>query len=502
MELVLNNPYRVLGLQSTASARDIIKRVSDLETFAELGKIKSFPMDFPMLGNLDRSLDAVKDAERKIEHPEGRLFHSFFWFRSGDSVDDLALDCLATGNFDEAIDIFNKQIGKKGYKKYTWRLNRAVIRLLKATQDTLNRDELDEALEDIGFVIDDELEHSIEDVLLGNESGIDRENVWRRVADDMVGLAQSCPEKPYGNSAIQIVDSFWSFPTESREYVSSKIVNPLIEKVREAIKVSEELRSDDNLNALKAKNYLDKVEDIITDLQDTIGEDDIRFQTVANAYADEVCDCAIKALNQFEDVKLAMLLIKWAHSLPSFSRVSLRIEENMEAIQEWLENKEEEEIFDNVIQKLKIELKTLNQAATMFENMRKDLALIKAKVGQADDRYITVSSACSFRILDFLIDTVNSAQEKFKSNKNFVELQSIIAQSAGLTRKLLFLDLDAEAKVRVNKNLETIEGLNVSLSNAMRVKEIQAESSNSIWGKIPVWLWVVGVITLVSMCRG
>jgi hypothetical protein len=77
-------------------------------------------------------LEAIKDAARKIEQAEGRLFHSFFWFRAGDSVDELALDSLAAGKIDEAIELWNKQLGKEGQKKYTWRLNRGVIRLLKA----------------------------------------------------------------------------------------------------------------------------------------------------------------------------------------------------------------------------------------------------------------------------------------------------------------------------------------------------------------------------------
>ena len=113
MELVLNNPFRVLGLQATASTRDITKRVSDLETFAELGKSKAFPHDLPRLGALDRSLEAIKDAARKIEQAEGRLFHSFFWFRAGDRVDELALESLAAGNVDEAIELWNKHLGKK-----------------------------------------------------------------------------------------------------------------------------------------------------------------------------------------------------------------------------------------------------------------------------------------------------------------------------------------------------------------------------------------------------
>ena len=67
MDLVLRNPFRVLGLPVTASSREIAKRVSDLEMFAELGKDKTYPNDFPDLGVIDRSMEAIKDAARRIE---------------------------------------------------------------------------------------------------------------------------------------------------------------------------------------------------------------------------------------------------------------------------------------------------------------------------------------------------------------------------------------------------------------------------------------------------
>lgn len=502
MELILNNPFRVLGLQATASTRDIAKRVSDLETFAELGKSKVYPHDFPRLGALDRSLEAIKDAARKIEQTEDRLFHSFFWFRAGDSVDELALDSLAAGKIDEAIELWNKQLGKKGPKKYTWRLNLCVIRLLKANGGVLNRVEMDEALEDIGFVIDDDLEYSIQDVLLGNESGLNRESLWRRVVDEVVGLVQSYSGNPYGKNAVRIVESFRSFPSEARDYVSSKIVNPLIEEVREAIKVSEEFRADDDIEALMVKNHLDKVERIIKDLEEVLGEDDIRFQTVANAYTDEICNCAVKALNQFENPPLALLLIQWAYGMPSFYLVKSRIEENMENIQGWIENAEEQVVFEEIIKKLKIDLHTLTQASTIFEVMKRELAQIKLKIGAADERYIIISSACAHRILDFLIETVNEAQDNFSSSRKITDLQLTIVQSTELTRKLLQLDLNDETRVRVNKNLETIEGINNSLTAAMTAIASRASSSSNIFEKIPVWLWIIGFIFLLSMCRG
>lgn len=502
MELVLNNPFRVLGLPATASTRDITKRISDLETFAELGKAKTYPHDFPGLGSLDRSLEAIKDAARKIEQVEGRLFHSFFWFRAGDSVDELALDSLAAGNVDEAVELWDKQLGKKGTKKYTWRLNRGVLRLVRANDGTLDKDEMDEALEDLGFVIDDDLDDSIQDVLSGNESSLDRESLWRRVVDEVVGLVQSSAGTPYGKNALKIVESFWSFPAEAREYASSKIVNPLIEEVQEAIKVSEGLRAEEDLEALKAKNQLGKVEKIIEDLEEVLGEEDIRFQTIANAYADEVCACAVKALNNFKDPKLAMSLIQWADSLPSFSRVKSRIEENLEIIQGWVEEDEEDELFGELVKKLKVDVYTMTQASNMLEDMKRELAKIKAKLGSTDKRYITISSACAHRILGFLIDTVNEEQDSFSSRKNLTDLQSSIGQATGLTRKLLLLDLDGETRVRVNKNLETIEGINTSVTAAVTVRANRASSSSNILEQIPVWVWIVGVIFLLSMCSG
>ena len=502
MELVLNNPFRVLGLPATASTRDITKRISDLETFAELGKAKTYPHDFPGLGALDRSIEAIKDAARKIEQTEGRLFHSFFWFRAGDSVDELALDSLAAGSVDEAVELWDKQLGKKGTKKYTWRLNRGVLRLVRANGGTLDKDEMDEALEDLGFVIDDDLDDSIQDVLSGNEAGLDRESLWRRVVDEIVGLVQSSAGTPYGKHALKIVESFWSFPSEARDYVSSKIVNPLIEEVKDAIKVSEELRADEDFEALKAKNQLGKVEKIIEDLEEVLGEEDIRFQTIANAYADEVCACAVKALNNFKDPKLAMSLIQWADSLPSFSRVKSRIEENLEIIQGWIEEDEEDELFGELVKKLKVDVYTMTQASNMLEDMKRELAKIKAKVGSTDKRYITISSACAHRILGFLIDTVNEAQDSFSSRKNLTDLQSTIGQATGLTRKLLLLDLDGETRVRVNKNLETIEGIDASVTTAVTVRTNRESSSGNIFEQIPWWVWVFGVIFLLSKCSG
>jgi hypothetical protein len=54
----------------------------------------------------------------------------------------------------------------------------------------------------------------------------------------------------------------------------------------------------------------------------------------------------------------------------------------------------------------------------------------------------------------------------------------------------------------VNKNLETIEGINTSVTAAVTVRANRASSSSNILEQIPVWVWIVGVIFLLSMCSG
>ena len=162
MELVLRNPFRILGLPVTASSREIAKRISDLELFAELGKSKSYTFDLSELGVIDRSLESIKDAARRIELPEMRLFHSLLWFRKGDAVDDLALECLSNFELNEADNLWGKQIDKsENLGKLSWRINRAVYCLWMSDDLDTGTAHFEKALEDIGYITDELYEEAV-----------------------------------------------------------------------------------------------------------------------------------------------------------------------------------------------------------------------------------------------------------------------------------------------------------------------------------------------------
>jgi hypothetical protein len=507
LDLILNNPFRVLGLPATASSRDIAKRISDLETYAELGKTKTYPSDFLSLGPLIRTSDAIKEAAQKIEQAEGKLFHSFFWFRSSDSVDELAMESLSAGNAEEALSIWEKQLGKKGSKKYTWRLNSAVLRLKRShgldelddSEYEFDKDEFDSALEELGFVIDDELDSSISDVLNGAEAGFDRETLWKKIVDELLRVIKALPNSPYGNNALQIVDSCWSFPEEARDYVSSRVVNPLVDEVQKAVEKSRLMRTENcSLAALRNTSTMKKVERIISELHDSLGEDSQRFQSIANEYANELCSLGVEALNEYKEVDLAHSYMEWASRMPSFSQIRIRIQENKENVDDWVRSAKNKELLSGITEKLGVDIHTLTQAENLYTLMKSELSKVVNKLGRDDETYIAISTACVHRLLGFVIDVVNKAQDEVSTNRNWDGLKATIRQATELTRKLRSFDMDAEAAERLRKNLAVIEGLSEKMSQP--IPRPQTNSGGNVLENIPGWLWVVGVIFLLSMC--
>lgn len=350
MELVVDNPFRVLGLPATATSREISKRVSDLETFAELGKTKKYDADIPSIGTVERTVAAVKAAAQKIEQAESKLFHSFFWFRSGHEDDAKALAALAAGDYGQALATWNVELSKAGKKRFSSRLNRAVLKLWLATQGPkFDRASFTDALEDIGFVVDDHLDESVAEVLGAAAVGLNKEALWKRVVDTLVSLAQAIPDYPYGTNAMALVSDCWSFPTSTLDYIKARVTNPVIERVDAAVEASAKRRESAKSSAdLDAPRQFKEAELLLVELQLVLKDEDPRFQGIANRFADELCACAILANNKFDDFDLAIKLIDWSVRMPSFGRVKARIAENKVTLEENVEHARNEKLLGRI----------------------------------------------------------------------------------------------------------------------------------------------------------
>ena len=336
MDLVLRNPFRVLGLPVTASSREIAKRVSDLEMFAELGKDKNYPNDFPDLGEIDRSMEAIKDAARRIELPEMRVFHSFFWFRDGDTVDELAFECLNNSEFLETDSVWNKQFEKhSGIGKVSWRINRAVFSIwMTGDLEDSGTVYFEQALQDIAFACEDLYDEATASI--PGASQVSPQRVRELIADALIEIAVRSSEQVYGPNAIRMTEHCLYFHDQTLEYIAAKITKPLTNAIQDVVERSKAKRDEGtSVDDLRRKNGLSKVEHIIYELRDSLGESDPSFQAVANSFADEVIACAINAINRHKAVPTALVLAEWAAELPSYGQTSKWLLEQRGKILTW-----------------------------------------------------------------------------------------------------------------------------------------------------------------------
>ena len=110
MDAIFNNPFRVLGLSTTASDKEISKRASDLQIYAEMGKKVSYETDLPFLGEIDRSEQSIKIAVQKIELPENRIFYSLLWFDLNDNVSRHSIELYENGDNQNAHKVLEDGI--------------------------------------------------------------------------------------------------------------------------------------------------------------------------------------------------------------------------------------------------------------------------------------------------------------------------------------------------------------------------------------------------------
>ena len=451
LELVINNPYRILGVDATVSRKNLTKRINDLEMFTELGKIKTYPLDLSNILSVKRSLDDVKEAARNLESDENKLMYSFFWFLKHDAVDELALECLSNNEVDKAYSIWSQQIEKLDDPKFSWRLNRNVISFFRMEKYGFNEGIFSTILEDIGYVIDDHLDELKERIWEVTCPKIDDIQLWKKVVDNLCKYIDSLPNMPYGQYRLEIISKFWSFPQEAKDYLESRLFTPCIELIEEKIQYSENLRSQKKIQEFRGNsNNLKKLESLVFELAQH--SESYKIQNIINEYANEIRMCSIFAYNEMDDIHLANGLIEWVSNLPVSGQVQDDIEENKLQLQKIVLDKKNEEQYANIINNLEREIGSLFDAEQSVNLYMRELE----KIPEKNVTYIQISSTCVNVILNYLIDIYNKAQQEFSQNKDFNKLYLTAKRINDITYSLKSFTVDAELADRLNRNWSVI----------------------------------------------
>ena len=112
IDVIFNNPFRILGLPVNATERAIAKQGNDLKMYCKMGKTPKVKVEFPCFPACDRTVECIEESMKKIERSENRLLYSFFWYSNEGTVNKLALDVLSEGKTEKAMELWEKALSK------------------------------------------------------------------------------------------------------------------------------------------------------------------------------------------------------------------------------------------------------------------------------------------------------------------------------------------------------------------------------------------------------
>ena len=106
MDFINSNPYRILGVLSNSSRKEIVANHSKIKAYLKTGKQLSFQNDFnSILEPVVRSEENATGAYNAILLPKDRVLAGFFWFIDTTDLDSTAIACMRSGDIDKAIDV-------------------------------------------------------------------------------------------------------------------------------------------------------------------------------------------------------------------------------------------------------------------------------------------------------------------------------------------------------------------------------------------------------------
>lgn len=394
LKIIQTNPYRLLGVYSTSSQREIVANQGRMKAFLKVGKDVSFPLDLNgVLPTVSRTEENVAEANSKLTLPTEQLKYAQFWFSKCTQIDEIACGKLTNGDINGAIEIWSKKATASSLQ------NLIVCALIK--NQLCNAIKYAEALYS-------SYGNEFVKMVLGDTALATSENL----AHDFLNVL--CEELTPNQFIGYITNAEWN------EYVGSKSTKPLIDRISSAIDKSKATKGNGAKARLNAGTKLmNETKSDLAQLKQYVAASDLKYQMIADKLGLEILQCGIDYYNDSEEpdaARKAMVLQSYAQSVVVGKMAKDRCKENVDILKDIIANLPPSEVFaeDRAI---KEELRKfcnlpdkICHAITLLNNTKPHLQRIKSKLGNTNSYYLKVSTQVVGNALHNLIEEVNLVQ--------------------------------------------------------------------------------------------
>lgn len=489
MKTIKQNPFRILGIYSNASAGDIAAHLNRAKALANVNQIAEFEEDLKsVLPSVIRDKCSIQDAKNQINLPEDKIKHALFWFCKKTSIDGIALGHLQTGNISKALELFNKQTN------FSSLINTGVLLLMQNVQDATGIVSILKVIHNDSYR--DEFVHTI----CGETFKIEEEKLLHIFLDEL--LLEVSPDVLY-NICIEK-----NVSTLDSDYLKDKAVNEPVSKINENIAEAMSVPQQDALANYRAGvKLVNQTENELAQVQRMLGKEDVKFRGVADNLAKAILQCGINYFNHSTDnnktkYARALQLQEYALTIAVGSLVKSRCQENVDILYEQKKNSElEDEIGDdlrsvtNALESFQSKFKSIDNAISLVNECKPHLLNIKNKLGNTDDLYLKISSAVANNALGMCVSVVNSAQNNFSGSLDLYGLKSKINSALSAMELIGSLDMVAQERSRFNSNKSTLRSIKIKVDSiSIPTSSIPSSDSDTNWGCIIAI--IIGIVSL------
>ena len=365
MKLILENPYRILGLPVTASDREIAKRGDDLAMYIEMGITKKYEHDFLFDTNpISRTKESLQRALGQLELGNQKIFHSTFWFHNNSSVDQLVFELLNEGQLAKAEDIWNKQTsGEVNSKNASYYRNFSIFNILQL-------DECDHCymqdfiLQGKSFFQGSLYSHdqSFLQQIGGDNNRLDQTDVQLFLMEELEKHIFSTSGEGFSkNIQKEFLDIFNGADESIRTKAIKKFTDEPIHRLEIALDECMQRRKENHpISKIAADQLFSIAEKHLTNLEFVLSKSDIHYQFIADKIANELLECSTiyynwftKIDDSFKPLDISETISLKAKKMAVSDEVILKINKDLDTITDLRKQKKAEGISKEFVKAIK-----------------------------------------------------------------------------------------------------------------------------------------------------
>lgn len=481
IRLVTHNPFRVLGVYANSPKKDILANKGRATAFLRVGKSVEYPLDLNgILPTIGRTIEMFNDAEAKLAIAKEQVKYAQFWFLKITPIDDVAFNHLTNGNMVVAKDMWSKQDSLSSLQ------NRMICCLI---------------------------ENNTESALMMAEK------LYNHFGNDYVKtIDANCTLQMTGTELLhQFVDALSAevdmqsflncgLGAETKEYLGSKVVGPLISKITAEIDKAKNVDHGKPTARKEAgQKLMTATKEPLQQLKNILHADNPQYQMIADKLGIEILQCGIDYFNNSEDddaPQTAMKLQKYAQSIVVGGLAKDRCNENVNILEEIIKDLPptqviaEDKAIKSELEKYVRLPDKISYAITLLNNTKAHLQIIKQKLGSSNAYYLKISTRVVSNAVHNLVEEVNVAQEPLIRFNKLVEnmdsymvrsllnteigdkyeearssLKSVLRKAWEATCIMDDFDLEADYQSHYNKNKSSLKSMCEKIGISTYVRE-------------------------------